>query len=160
VDNLEQLVVDELNRLIGEYLNKDELAKKIMFCGNLEVQKDLSLSRLAAYERKATEFSKGIRDLYMDKVKGIIAENDYLQMSAEFTDERDRLERMIADEEKKLTEIEEKINAGDNRRELIKRYTNLEHMNRTMVEILIDHILVGKRIPGSKDVPIEIHWKF
>lgn len=29
-----------------------------------------------------------------------------------------------------------------------------------MVETLIDYISVGKRIPGTKDVPIEIHWNF
>ena len=160
VDKLEQLVTDELNRLIGEYLNKEDLAKRIMFCDNLEAHKNVSLSRITAYERKAAEFSKGIRDLYMDKVKGIIAESDFVRMSEELTDERDRLERIIDDEKKKLTEIEEKMNLGDNRLELTSRYTTIEHLNRTMVEILIDHILVGKRIPGSKDVPIEIHWNF
>jgi len=29
-----------------------------------------------------------------------------------------------------------------------------------MVEILIDKIMVGKRIPGTRNVPIEIHWTF
>ena len=28
------------------------------------------------------------------------------------------------------------------------------------VETLIDYILVGKRIPGTRNVPIEIHWNF
>ena len=59
-----------------------------------------------------------------------------------------------------LTEIEEKIAAGDNRRELIEQYTNLEHLTREIVETLIDYIYVGKRIPGTRDVPIEIHWNF
>ena len=42
---------------------------------------------------------------------------------------------------------------GDNRRELIEQYTNLEHLTREIVEILIDYIVIGKRIPGTKDVP-------
>ena len=29
-----------------------------------------------------------------------------------------------------------------------------------IVETLIDYISVGKCIPGTKDVPIEIHWNF
>ena len=29
-----------------------------------------------------------------------------------------------------------------------------------IVEILIDYISVGKRIPGTRNVPIEIHWNF
>ena len=42
----------------------------------------------------------------------------------------------------------------------MERYVNLEHLTREIVEILIDHITVGKRIPGTRDVPIEIHWNF
>ena len=96
----------------------------------------------------------------MDKVKGLISESDYVDMSKGFTTERDRLERVIADGEKQLAEIEEKIAAGDNRRELIEQYTNLEHLTREIVETLIDYITVGKRIPGTRDVPIENHWNF
>ncbi len=81
-------------------------------------------------------------------------------MSKEFTIDRDRLERVIADGQKQLSVIEEKQAAGDNRRELIEQYTNLEHLTREIVEILIDYISVGKRIPGTRDVPIEIHWNF
>ena len=73
---------------------------------------------------------------------------------------RDRLERVIADGEKQLAEIEEKIAVGDNRRQIIEQYSNLEHLTREIVEILIDYISVGKRIPGTRDVPIEIHWNF
>ena len=47
----------------------------------------------------------------MDKVKGLLSESDYVAMSKDFTTERDRLERMIADEEKQLSELEEKIAA-------------------------------------------------
>ncbi len=47
-----------------------------------------------------------------------------------------------------------------NRRQLIEQYTNLEHLDRETVETLIDYILVGKRIPGTRNVPIEIHWNF
>ena len=50
--------------------------------------------------------------------------------------------------------------AGDQRKELIQRYTNVEHLTREMVEILIDYISVGKRIPGTHEMPIEIHWNF
>ncbi|MGN0183763.1 MAG: DUF4368 domain-containing protein [Aristaeellaceae bacterium] len=74
--------------------------------------------------------------------------------------EKERLERMMIDCQKQLAEIEERIAVGDNRRELIEQYTNLEYLTREIVEILIDYIVIGKRIPGTKDVPIEIHWNF
>ncbi len=160
VDKLEQMVIDELNRLSKEYLNKDDLEKKIEFSGNLQIQKESILKNIASYEKRVRELSKGIRELYMDKVKGLISDADYAEMSKDFTGDRDRLEELISDGRRQIEEIEGKIKAGDNRREIIERYTNLKHLNREMVEVLIDYISVGKRIPGTRSVPIEIHWNF
>ncbi len=53
-----------------------------------------------------------------------------------------------------------KIAVDDNCRQIIEQYSNLEHLTREIVEILIDYISIGKRIPGIRDVPIEIHWNF
>ncbi len=160
VDRLERLVIGELKRLSDEYLDKDELEQEIEFSNNLQEQKVQLLSDIVIYEKKIAEYSKGIRDLYMDKVKGVISEGDYMEMSREFNKARDRLGSMLTDRQKQLSEVEEKIAAGDNRRELIEQYTSLEHLTREIVETLIDYILVGKRIPGTRSVPIEIHWNF
>lgn len=160
VDKLERLVIDELNRLSAEYLDKNELEQNIEFCDNLQGQKNRLFSDLTIYQKKITEYSKGIQELYMDKVRGLISESDYVNMSKDFTTERERLERVIAEVENQLAEIEEKQTAGDNRRELIEQYMNLEHLTREIVETLIDYVSVGKRIPGTRDVPIEIHWSF
>lgn len=160
VEKLEGFVIDELNRLSAEYLDKDELEQNIEFCSNLQAQKARLVSDIAIYEKKIAAYSKGIRDLYIDKVKDLISANDYAEMSKDFIAERERLEHIVMDGNKQLAEIEEKILIGDNRRSLIEQYTNLDHLNREMVEILIDCITVGKRIPGTKEVPIEIHWNF
>ena len=160
VDRLEQLVTQELNHLIAQYLDIDELEKNIEFCDNFKEQKNRLLSDIAAYEKKAAEYSKGIRELYMDKVKNLISENDYVEMSKEFTTERNRLECAAANDKKQLSEIEKKIADDSDCHKLIEQYTSLKHLTREMVEILIDYIYVGKRIPGTKDVPIEIHWNF
>ncbi|MCM1307195.1 MAG: recombinase family protein [Butyrivibrio sp.] len=160
VDKLEQMVIDELNRLSEEYLDKDALERNIEFCSNLQSQKDAILANIAAYEKRIAELSKGIRDLYMDKIKEIINTGDYAEMSKDFIADRDRLEKLISDRRKQLEEIEVKIEVGDNRRELIEKYTNPEHLSREMVEILIDYISVGKKIAKTRDVPIEIHWNF
>ncbi|HIY06539.1 MAG TPA: recombinase family protein [Candidatus Evtepia faecigallinarum] len=160
VDKLEQLVMEELNRLSAEYLDRDELERNIEFCENLQEQKARLRTDLAVYQKKIEEYAKGIRELYMDKVRGLISEGDFAELSKGFSAERTRLERVVVETEKQLDQLEEKIAAGDNRRELIEQYTNLDYLTREVVETLIDYISVGKRIPGTKDVPVEIHWNF
>lgn len=46
----------------------------------------------------------------MNKVKGLISEGDYVEMSKEFTTDCDRLECLIADNQIQLSEI--KKNSG------------------------------------------------
>ncbi len=96
----------------------------------------------------------------MDKVKDLISESDFIDLSKDFSAEKDRLERVVTDGERQLSELDEKIEIGDNRWELIEKYTNLELLNREIIERLINYISVGRRIPGTRNVPIEIHWNF
>ena len=70
------------------------------------------------------------------------------------------LEHVIEDGEKQMRELEERIAIGDNRRALVEKYMNIEHLNREMVDTLIDYVTVGRRVKGTKTVPIEIHWNF
>ena len=160
VDRLEKLVIAELNRLSEEFLDKDELQQNIEFCNNLQAQKKRIQKDLTAYRKKIEEYAKGIRELYMDKVKGLITNKDFDELTKDFTVQKDRLQSIVSEGEKQIADIDGKIAVGDNRRELIEQYTNLEHLDREIVEILIDYISIGKRIPGTRDVPIEIHWNF
>ena len=160
VEKLEQIIIEELNRLSAEYLDKDKLAQHVQFCNGLQTQKNRIMSDLSAYEKKISEYSKGIRELYLDKVKGIITEQDYLELSQDFSAEKERLERMVNDTQKQLENLDARLAVGDNRKAIIDQYTHLDHLTREMVEILIDHISVGKRAPGEKNPPVEIHWNF
>ena len=41
---------------------------------DLRGQKESSGNEIAAYQKKIAEYTKGIRELYLDKVKGILSE--------------------------------------------------------------------------------------
>ena len=160
VNRLERMVIAELRRLNAEYLDMDELERKVQFNAGLLTQKQEIEAEIATYKGKINQFSKGVRDLYLDKVKGLICEADFIELSKDFTSQKERLEAQVLECQKQIAEIEVKIAVGDNRRELIEKYVKVEHLTREMVEILIDKIMVGKRIPGTRNVPIEIHWNF
>ena len=160
VNRLERMLIDELQRLNEEYLDMDELEQQVQFNADLLTQKEQLEAEIATYRGKIVEFSKGVRDLYLDKVKGLICEADFIELSKDFTSQKERLEVQVFECQKQIAEIDIKIAVGDNRRELIEQYVNVEHLTREMVEILIDKIMVGKRIQGTRNVPIEIHWSF
>ncbi len=160
IKRLEQQVIDELNQMSEENLDKDELERKVEFCNNMNEQREKLNKDLTAYQKKIAEYSKGIRELYLDKVKGLITESEYVDFSKDFSSQKDHLEKLVIETQKQLTAVEKKMEAGDNRRQLIEQYTNLKKIDRATVEKLIDYIEVGKRIPGTLQVPVDIHWNF
>ena len=153
-------MVQELNRLSAQYLDQDKLERNLEFSSSLLAQRQKVLDQRSKYQAQHEEFQTGLRELYLDKVRGILSEADFLSLSRDFSKEKELIEGKIAETNRRLEELDARIAAGDNRRELVQRYANLEHLTREMVEALIDYILVWKRRPGESDPPVEIHWNF
>ena len=107
-----------------------------------------------------SEDKKVIRDLYMDKVKGLIDDNDFVNLSEAFRADRANLQDLINTAKNELQGLDRRLQQGDDRHKLIEQYTNIEHLTREMVEILIDHIVIHRRNPDTKRIPIEIYWNF
>lgn len=113
VSKLEQAVITELNRMSIAYLDKDELEQNVTFNNNLKEKQEALKSTISTYEKKIGEYTKGIRELYLDKVKGILSEQDYLDLSKDFVTQKERLEKLVADTQKQLDTLERKMEDGE-----------------------------------------------
>ena len=120
VAKLERIVIDELNRLSAEYLDMDELERNVEFCDTIETQVQRLAEDRTSCQKRVEECTKCIRELYLDKVKGIILEADFVDMSREFSAGKERLETQIASVEAQTEELNARLAAGDNRRTLIE----------------------------------------
>ena len=81
-------------------------------------------------------------------------------MTAGFQAEKERYESMVESCLERIGDLDARIAIGDNRTELIARYIDLDHLTRSMTEILIDHIEIGKRNKETGIVPVSIFWNF
>ena len=152
--------MEELKRLSEMYLDQDAVEQGIRLGNDYEKQKSNVMERMKSYEKKIQEHTKALRELYLDKVRGILTEEDYLDMTKAFSIEKQRMEEALELCRKQILEIEERQKAGENRKELVETYIHMEHLTREMVEALVDHVDVGRRISGSRDVPITVYWNF
>lgn len=160
VATLEKVIISEINRISEECLDADEVCQRIDIFRNLKEKRSRLQQEIATYQKKIEEDTTGLRILYLDKVKGLITESDFVALSREFSEERERLTRMVADVETQLLEIEAEVSGGDQRRDIVARYTRLEQLDREMIVTFIDHVAIGKRKKGEKYPPIEVHWNF
>ena len=152
--------MEELKRLAENYLDQEALQQGIQWDKEYEKQKNSVADRMKFYEKKILDRKKALRALYLDQVRGILTEEDYLDMTRAFSVEKKRLEEAMKICTEQIQEIEERKKAGGNGKELVEKYIHVEHLTREMVEALVDHVDVGRRISGSRDVPITIYWNF
>lgn len=159
VERLEKMVLSELKRILEVYLDWDALEQNVPCGVNLQRRKERILEDRKAYEKTIQAYTRAIEKLYLDAGRGVLSEGDFHEMVQEFTQEKRRLEDALRQAKEELAETEASIEAGDTR-EWLQQYVNPHHLTREMVEKLIDHINVGRRIHGTRTVPVEIHWNF
>lgn len=160
VDRLEQAVIGELKRLAADYLDKDELERGIECFESVQKQKDRLRFDITVFEKKLAKYARGARELYMDKLRGVITGSEFAELSKDLASEKERVKQAADTAKRQLAGLETPSGAGSRRRELIEQYTNPDHLTRELVEALIDFVTIGRRIPGTRNVPIEIHWNF
>ena len=160
VDQLEKAVIQELNTLSQRYLDLDELERSVTFEQDLAQQKASWRKTRAKLQKQLEDNRNYLRALYLDKIKGLVSEQDYRSMADDFSGERKRMQTQLMEADHHLEELEARMSAGARRKEVVQRYIHVEHLTREMVEILIDYITVGRKTPGALCIPIEIHWNF
>ena len=96
----------------------------------------------------------------MDKVKCIISESDFVALSCDIKKDVRRVEEEIAAVKKKIDTLDERLEAGDDRKKIIKKYIYPEQLTREMTEALIDKVIITRNPLSKKEIGINICWNF
>lgn len=155
---LERTVLKELNSLIDKYLNVDKLEEGIVLTQFGEEREKLQ-KEISQYQISIQKKSKAIKDTYIDKVNGIISQEQFMEFNESFQVEKANLENLLAEKQKKILELNNEQETLKSKRQILEKYINVTELSREMVNNLIDYIVVGAKDPNTKNKTIEIHWK-
>ncbi len=157
---LESTVVTELNSLISRFLDMDYLDQKLSIQDQYESKKAQLRKKLSNMEKKREEYLKGLKSLYLDKIRGIITEEVFVELSQDFEASRSDLDKLIAEKRESLVSLESDQSNVTSKRQKIETYAHISALTRDMVEELIDYISVGKKNSTTGERQIEINWDF
>ena len=160
VSFLEKIVLKELQELSSKYIDETYIEVHTEFNNRISKQIAKKQNLISEYQRKSFECSEGIKNLYLDKVKGIITEDVFIDLTKDLHADKDRADETILSISKQIEELKEKLSSAKSKAERIKEYTDVQKLTREIVDTMIDYIKVGKRIPGTKDRLVNIYWNF
>lgn len=144
--------------MIDKYLNVDKLEEGIVLTQFGEEREKLQ-KEISQYQISIQKKSKAIKDTYIDKVNGIISQEQFMEFNESFQVEKANLENLLAEKQKKLLELNNEQETLKSKRQILEKYINVTELSREMVDNLIDYIVVGSKDPITKKKTIEIHWK-
>lgn len=142
-------------------------ADKEIFYSIYEKYQNKTLDIREGYRKKIEQIDKAIFDInnnldkmYMDKLRGILQEEDYVRVSQKFNLERTKLNKQKQELEQKLIGTEDKIENKNQTKEekeldeLIENFLKLEKIDKIYLYHLINKIEV------DKDKNIYIYFNF
>lgn len=100
------------------------------------------------------------RNLYEDKVKGVIIDDMFKMMSTDYLKEIETMTKriQIIDSEIDILQIvkEERKQADD----ILKKYKHIKELNKVIMDEFIDKVYIGEYDKENKTRDIEIEWNF
>ena len=154
---LEAVLINHIKSVCSRYIN-ETLQNELVSIAKRKKLEELKQvnneKKLETLEQKITDIGLYIKNLYMDKVKGVVSENDYISLVSDFTKDRDNLIKekeeliKIIQNEKPIKDETAKIE------KLAKEFLSLEKPTKQLLNELIEKITI------SENKEINIYFKF
>lgn len=154
---LESLLIANIKKVCSLYINRN-LQEELMKIAEQERNQENSIesykNKISALDQKIEDASLYMKNLYIDKVKGIITEKDFIELQRSFEDERQNYIKR----KEELIKLSSKLQTGKNEQEqiekLAKEFISLEKPTKELLQQLIEKITI------SEDNEVTIYFKF
>ena len=144
-----ETVFENIREICNNYLDKKKLEA---ISQNIELEPiDNMDSEIALLTKRLESENNNIDKLYMDKVNGIISEQDFLRISKTIIEQRDKIQTNLDSLQEKNNRPKPTLNVE----KVIDNFLKMEQPNREILCELIDKIELTK----DKDVIINYNFE-
>lgn len=157
IPELEEVLIKHIKEVCSRYINEnlqDELINMAKKQKQLELKQISNEKRLETLEQKISDIGLYIKNLYIDKVKGVVSENDYISLVADFTKDKDNLIKEKEELIKIINNPKPQIDETAKIEKIAKEFLSLEKPTKQLLNELIEKITI------SENKEINIYFKF
>ena len=164
LDELEKVILNALNELLDSYYDKDYLKKSYDLEQQLYKKNKNTINALEKEKRdieKKIELNKEYyKNLYEDKVTGIITDEMFIMLSNDYLKQIENLSKRLDAVEKEINNYNSLIADRKIAEEIIKKYRHIKKLDKTIIDEFINTIYIGKLDEINNTRDIEIEWNF
>lgn len=164
MDKLEEILLNAINDLLDNYYDRNDLKKLYEIRQEQDTDNNNSINAL---EKEKEDLNKKIsnnktyyRNLFEEKVKGVISEDMFQMMSKDYFNEIENMMKRIEIIDKQIEELKvdkkEKKQADD----ILKKYKHIKKLNKVILDEFIDKVYIGELDKETNTRNIEIEWNF
>ena len=163
MEELEKILLNAINDLLNNYYDKENL-KELYEIRNLQDTNNDKINILEKekknLEKKIEENKTYYRNLYEDKVKGIINEDMFKSMSTDYLKEIETMSTRVEYIDIEINNIQVSFEERKQADEILKKYKHIKKLNKVIIDEFIDKVYVGVYDKETKTRDIEIEWNF
>ncbi|MBQ9906115.1 MAG: recombinase family protein [Oscillospiraceae bacterium] len=150
---LEETILAELNRIVGQYCQSDE----IRFTNLYEEQLTVLENSLAKLNEKQTAAQNRLVQMYKDKLDGLLSEADYSLFRQHLTEEEQEIARRMKEIKRQIKDTREQMKQAAGQQALPEQYMHFDILDRTVADEFLSYIEIGLTDEtGQRE--IHIHW--
>lgn len=164
MDKLEEILLNAINDLLDNYYDRNDLKELYEIRQEQDTNNNDSIKAL---EKEKEDLNKKIsnnktyyRNLFEEKVKGVISEDMFQMMSKDYFNEIENMMKRIEIIDKQIDELKvdkkEKKQADD----ILKKYKHIKKLNKVILDEFIDKVYIGELDKETNTRNIEIEWNF
>lgn len=160
---LEEYILKKINTLIEKcnqsYL-KSNYEKELKLKNGTQMKINNLNKELSYNEKKIAQRKVYFKNLYEDKMNGLISEEDFKDLRNEYTKDVEESENRINEIKKEVYILEKNKDSNIEVDNIIKKYKHIKELNKYIIDEFIKRINIGILNKETNTRDIEIIWNF
>jgi site-specific DNA recombinase len=159
-DELKDLITNKVMHHVQTLCNETDLSIRLMNENGINEKIQMLKKELLQIDKELDSRVKALRNLYLDKIKGVIQEEQFNDLNSMFLVEKNEINKR-----KSILEanIEKLINRKNDLNEyigIVKKYKYFTELNHPLINDLIDYVEIGEKNKITGEQMVKIHWNF
>lgn len=158
LDTLTALVEEKIRVYVREHYRLGDVSQ-FRSEANTWKQRAGIEKEILSLKRREEKLREAVKSLYLDKVDGLVSQEQFSEMNSALQDDKQKAGSRIALLERQLEQLDRRHAQDNILEEQILRILKLDSIRIELVELLIDSVKVGEKDKARGEQQVHIHWK-